>query len=73
MGVFSSDEGALGKVGGPPPRGEVGPPGGGPPPWDPHLYARLGLPRRPEDYSNTGTEDHNTGPDDLNIRLNTKT
>ncbi len=32
------------------------------PTWDPHLYARKGLPRRPEDYSIRGPEDHNAGP-----------
>ena len=42
------------------------------PTWDPHLYARLGLPRRP-DYSTRGSEDYNAGPEDLSIRLNTKT
>ena len=39
------------------------------PTWDPRLYARRGLPRRPEDYSTRGPEDHKRGPEDLSIRL----
>ena len=60
------------------PSGFLGAPGGIPlaslcSMWDPHLYARLGLPRRPEDYRTRGPEDHNTGPEDLSIRLSTET
>ena len=58
------------------PNGLLEGPGAAPPPGlptrstcDPHLYARKGLPRTPQDQSTRGPKDKNTGPEDWSIRL----